>query len=413
MLHWALASILIRLISASPETEVQTKCLDLFDAAREHGPGTAAWQTIEEWYKIQEIAASIPAEPPLQSLCARLGLVDQLLGPRMINLAMACPGLASLQLEAAANMSIQFGDFRRAQVLLQLGAPFRLMALSRVLFSPQRVREEKDAEGAISRRFHNTLQALRPFGPRLREWQRGDSVNGLRVKVMSLCDAGGGNFNGTAAPVTAENHRAWAAVHGYEYTMLLERPILDLEPQYSKVHIARDAIAVSDAPEWFVWLDCDTLVMNRSISVEMVLETYDAHEADLVIAEEPSGINSGVFFLRGSQSARQLMEVVNSSAWQMVWDQSMFLNGMVAQSDLFAAAGCSIGDLPDFEWPKGIRTVHQAAMNLYSAGSARQWGASAWEEGGFIMHMAGCPLSESECWERFESAAEWAREFGG
>lgn len=413
-----MVGILVGAVAALPEGDVQTRCIELVDIARENGPEAAAWQIIQDWQKLQELAASLPAEPPLRALCARLGLVERLLRPPLLRLAMACPSLTSLQIEAAANASLRLRDFRRAQVLLQLGAPFRLMALSQVLFSPRRVRAEKDAEGAISQRFHIALQALKRFGPPPppQPWKRrAGTDDSLQVKVMSLCDTGGGNFNGTAAPVTAENHRAWAKTHGYEYVMLHERPLADLEPQYSKVRIAADAIAPAGAPDWFVWLDCDALVMDRSVSVGTVLDAYNAREADFVIAEEPSGINSGVFFLRGSPTARLFMEVVGSSDWSMVWDQSMFLNGMVARSDLFGAEACSSEEAVwrTFEWSAGMMTVHQAAMNLYSAGSAAQWGAAAWEEGGFIIHFAGCPLSHPKCWQKFVAAADWAREHSG
>ena len=39
-----------------------------------------------------------------------------------------------------------------------------------------------------------------------------------------------------------------------------------------------------------------------------------------------------------------------------------------------------------------------------------QWGASAWQRGDFILHLAGCPLVETPCREVFEDVARWVEE---
>ncbi len=54
--------------------------------------------------------------------------------------------------------------------------------------------------------------------------------------------------------------------------------------------------------------------------------------------------------------------------------------------------------------------IHQKALNAYSEGSARAWGAYAWEEGDFVLHLAGCPLVEGECRERLLEASTRAEE---
>ena len=39
-----------------------------------------------------------------------------------------------------------------------------------------------------------------------------------------------------------------------------------------------------------------------------------------------------------------------------------------------------------------------------------QWGASAWQRGDFILHLAGCPLVEPPCRQTFEEVAQWVED---
>lgn len=51
-----------------------------------------------------------------------------------------------------------------------------------------------------------------------------------------------------------------------------------------------------DVADWFLWLDCDALVTNRSISIADVLQTYLVTEdAHFVVAEDslPAGCRNG------------------------------------------------------------------------------------------------------------------------
>ena len=245
------------------------------------------------------------------------------------------------------------------------------------------------------------------------QWQLGSRTRS-RVAVHSLCDASyeDGNLANASFQVTVRNHKSYAEKWGYDYSMHFRSPLPDQEPQFGKLQVAIDALE-SDPPEWFLWLDCDSLVTNRSISVDDLLDTYDLREAEFVVAEEPSGINSGVFLLR-HDGLRFLKEVMKSN-WRFVWDQTMLLHQMAEESDLFGEAMCSKvrkEEAPprDFEWAKNFRLVPQQAMNLYGEGSALQWGASAWQQGDFILHLAGCPLVEAPCRSTFHEVAQWVED---
>merc|ERR1712196_430655 len=101
-----------------------------------------------------------------------------------------------------------------------------------------------------------------------------------------------------------------------------------------------------------------------------------------------------------------------ASPLRMVWDQSMLFHRMSTESDLLAREACNMdpSTFADFQWASTFRVVHQHAMNLYTSGSAAQWGATAWTPGDFIIHFAGCPMTESECWRRFTEQSAWIEE---
>merc|ERR1712146_496271 len=140
-----------------------------------------------------------------------------------------------------------------------------------------------------------------------------------------------------------------------------------------------DVLSGAQPPDWFMWIDCDALVTNRSISLEMVIRTHNiSNMAHFIVAEEANGINTGIFFLRGSEPARDFVQRVAKSHWTSVWDQSMFLHRMAEDSGVLSSGDCK---RDDFEWAPHISVVHQRAFNLYTEGSAKQWGAEAWTEG--------------------------------
>lgn len=55
------------------------------------------------------------------------------------------------------------------------------------------------------------------------------------------------------------------------------------------LQVALDILSRDDPPDWFLWLDCDALVTNHSISIEHLLKTYDIGEdVHFVVAEASS-----------------------------------------------------------------------------------------------------------------------------
>eukprot|EP00434_Breviolum_minutum_P016589 symbB.v1.2.014624.t1/scaffold1072.1/size139929/11 len=289
---------------------------------------------------------------------------------------------------------------------------------------PDESKEFKDRQRAVSREFSAKLQRLRG-NVQGQPWQLGTISTPLRVVVRSLCDGSfeGGNLENGSFNVTERNHRSYAKKWGYDYEMLFQRPNANEEPQFGKLQVALDILSRDDPPDWFLWLDCDALVTNHSISIEHLLKTYEIGEdVHFVVAEasglwpgETSGINSGVFLLRGGTVALHFLKEAMTSNWRFVWDQTMLLHQMAMDSDLLGQGMCSRwrkGEAPagDFQWASHFKVVPQQALNLYGEGSALQWGASAWKRGEFILHLAGCPLVEAPCRETFDEIAKWVED---
>ena len=60
------------------------------------------------------------------------------------------------------------------------------------------------------------------------------------------------------------------------------------------LQVALDILSRDDPPDWFLWLDCDALVTNHSISIEHLLKTYEIGEDVHFVVAEASGLWPGV-----------------------------------------------------------------------------------------------------------------------
>lgn len=115
----------------------------------------------------------------------------------------------------------------------------------------------------------------------------------------------------------------------------------------SQLSLMRDCLGRAN-DQWCLWLDCDTLVMNTSITVESIIHTATAATpachgdggrracsplssecncTELVISEDATLLNTGVFLLRSSAWSRGLLdELLGGDASVMsthpFWDQA-------------------------------------------------------------------------------------------
>merc|ERR1712137_446177 len=122
-------------------------------------------------------------------------------------------------------------------------------------------------------------------------------------------------------------------------------------------------------------------------------QKHDEDGAHFLVAEDPGGINTGVFAIRNSLWSMGFLERVASSAFTVAWDQSMFFWDMVR-----GALEMDLGQFAaDFRYPSQVRLVHQAHFNAFVPPASRDWMAHEWRPGDFVRHFAGCPWQEQPC----------------
>lgn len=387
---------------------------------------------LEGWRALHAVAQTADSvasqqEDARASLCSYLWFLANAVSGALPLLGGACPALAAGYFQRAAEFSLAAGHVFRAHVLLQLGAPFHVMAHSRARQAGVRSRALKEGLH-VADRYRAALQSLCHLGPAAKPWrfrqaaQRKESSGG-RIAIHSMCDTRGPSLKEMDIALVEQNHRSYADRWGYQYRMHHAAPGGDREPhyRYGQTRIAFRELSSPDPPSYFVWFDCDVLVANLSVSIEAVLRTYelDTFETDWVVAEDASGINSGVFILRGGSSrALSFLRGALESPWTVWWEQSQWLHSMAEISDLFARRACADGataadaNFHDFKWAGNLRTVPQQALNSYTPEVAREWGAEAWRAGDFILHFAGCPLRREACMRNFTEAAAWIQANG-
>ncbi|CAK0838686.1 unnamed protein product [Prorocentrum cordatum] len=144
------------------------------------------------------------------------------------------------------------------------------------------------------------------------------------------------------------------------------------------------------------------------VSLEDVVRTYALavggqaeEDAHFIVAEDPGGINTGLFLLRASEWSLGFLERVSASAFTVAWDQSMFFWEMVR-----GALDIDLADFgADFGYPPQVRLIHQAHFNAFVPPASTDWMAYEWRPGDFVRHFAGCPWQEPPCLRMMEQTA--------
>ena len=121
--------------------------------------------------------------------------------------------------------------------------------------------------------------------------------------------------------------------------MHTESALPDREAHYSKMYVvyqrmtgqrahwAFQANQPEDAaPDWVFFVDCDAFFTDFTTSISDLINTYaqpspgNSDFAHFLVAEDPGGINTGVFLLRNSAWSLRFLERVASSTFTVAWD---------------------------------------------------------------------------------------------
>ena len=150
---------------------------------------------------------------------------------------------------------------------------------------------------------------------------------------------------------------------------------------WSKVLALKSTIK-SGQFDWLLWMDSDALITNFETHLDEFLPNEE--EVDIVVSRDCTGLNTGVFLLRCSQSSLRLLEevysgfhVTNETINHVWWEQKSFM-------DLYQAS-------------EKVRSqtmiVTQKSFNSYPG----QPGCNGqWTEGDFIVHFPGQGTVERE-----------------
>lgn len=153
----------------------------------------------------------------------------------------------------------------------------------------------------------------------------------------------------STAPI---NHQVYCERHGYEY-------LFDVTPYRLRSRYDQKLMAVlsnSERADWLMWLDDDAYIMNHSVSLDRFIP--EERTTQFVFCNSPVNpngewtvLNSGVFFMRNSTEARNLLiealetDIDDVKAWWRPDQFGLFTDGdqdkliyVFAKHDLFGTA---------------------------------------------------------------------------
>ncbi|CAL1130510.1 unnamed protein product [Cladocopium goreaui] len=346
--------------------------------------------------------------------------------------AFQCSALCAQHLQSTAEWSLSLDHPRRARILLQLGNAFKFQALKDFA---NLYHEMKAVHGNIQEALKTDAVPKR-FLPRLHvqyqimlgelhgalrveplPWKRIAEITSdiPRVEIHSICSykpdpTSKTSLESPLLELSVPNHRAYAQRHGYRYVVHTESALPDREAHYSKMYVVyhrflgqephwahQPTMPAGPPPDWIFFIDCDAFFTDFSTSLGDLIATHsaamasqrDMGHAQFLVAEDPGGINTGVFLIRKSAWSMEFLERVSSSNFMVAWDQSMFFWHMIR-----GALDIDLDQEEDFLYPSEIRLVHQAQFNAFVPPASVDWMAYEWRPGDFVRHFAGCPWQD-------------------
>ncbi|CAK9114790.1 6-mannosyltransferase MNN10 (Bud emergence delay protein 1) (Mannan polymerase II complex MNN10 subunit) (M-Pol II subunit MNN10) [Durusdinium trenchii] len=356
--------------------------------------------------------------------------------------AFQCSALCAQHLQSTAEWSLSLDYPRRARILIQLGNAFKFQALKDFA---NLYHEIKAVHGEVNEAVRSQSAMPKRFLPRLHiqyQIMLGQLHEALRVhplpwqhdraqsvEIHSICayqpdPTSKTSLESPLLELSVPNHRAYAQRHGYRYVVHTENVLPDREAHYSKMYVVhqrmqggephwahQSTMPAGPPPEWIFFIDCDAFFTDFETSIGRLLATYSDDHADraaaaavqFLVAEDPGGINTGVFLIRNSPWSVSFLERVASSNFMVAWDQSMFFWHMVR-----GALDMDLAQDEDFTYPKEVRLVHQAHFNAFVPPASVDWMAYEWRPGDFVRHFAGCPWQEQPCLKMMLETAQMA-----
>ena len=195
------------------------------------------------------------------------------------------------------------------------------------------------------------------------------------VCTIALGDA----YRATVAPCL-ESHRAYAQRWGFAHADLSQPPSRLLRhPSWYKLPLAYELLL--RGYERIAFFDADALITKPETPIEPLFTQLAASGRDLLISNDESGANMGVFFAQASASLPVLLDVI----WNYHFDPGHVTWEQIAVRTLLddwpaVASRILVTDHPrDFNsFPEERQAIHKLHHQ-----------ANTWQPGDFICHFSG------------------------
>lgn len=236
----------------------------------------------------------------------------------------------------------------------------------------------------------------------------GSSLPHYRFAIVTCSDASGTipqrSFEGLMKIVTPNKER-YVKLHGYDFIDASDMVNMQRPPSWSKILAVKRHLPQYD---WVFWNDADSLVTNFSISLEAIIMSVvgdvDFNDMpDLIVTEDVTGVNAGMFFVRNTEWSQQFLEL-----W---WNQTSFVKPFgQSKSGDNNALKYLIRSMSDHDrnqhvgitrmqclfnsnlWRPSLRSCHRLLTMTRSV-----W-QGVYARGDFMVHLAG--LNDKKKWAK-------------
>jgi len=241
-----------------------------------------------------------------------------------------------------------------------------------------------------------------------------DFRSNLKIVIVSLCAYPPGHV---LTPLSVSNKEIYVKRFGYDLIVERQRRDEGRPHAWGKIRVMQQYIA-EGRWDWVVWLDCDSYFMNVNQTLDSIIFKYGAvgppapgQEPQLdpsfetLVSEDKAMLNTGVFFMKSTQTNLRLLEECWGGARSPFIDHPWWENAAFTwlflkdNMDKFLNEDHMVfqqheNDMLKDVYPSYVRLAPQVEFNSYHPITSR-FLHDTWEPGKFIMSFSGVQSSSS------------------
>ena len=162
------------------------------------------------------------------------------------------------------------------------------------------------------------------------------------------------------------NRKKYIEKHGYDFICETQQQDPRRPPEWEKILLIQKHLRDYN---WLFWTDADSLIINTNIKLESLID----NNFNLILTNDNTGINTGIFLVRGSSWSETFM--------RQTYAQEQFINDPIREE---AAIRQLI--LLNEQNSKYVKYLDQSTMNSYPSDVHS---GVTYKEGDFIIHLKG------------------------